>query len=210
MLIPLATKKYWNSGRSYGSDINGYINHTPLADAIMFGDVEMVKILMPCTRIKANPKHRFSSYLHVAVKHGQFEIFKIICDALIKKKFDWKKLKDLNDRNAYDLLRLLVEGNENMRIPVLGQKNRSFITADHSVKKKFQEDVEKYIIEIMMAKVPEGWECRLSRSTGQSYYINKFTGQSQWETPTEPATVRVLTNFTYCFTFSSMLKKLVK
>ena len=23
--------------------------------------------------------------------------------------------------------------------------------------------------------------------TGQSYYVNKFTKQSQWETPTEPA-----------------------
>merc|ERR1712141_995088 len=28
---------------------------------------------------------------------------------------------------------------------------------------------------------------RVSRSTGQSYYVNKFTKQSQWEKPTEPA-----------------------
>merc|ERR1712025_909859 len=38
-----------------------------------------------------------------------------------------------------------------------------------------------------MADVPEGWDKRESRSTGQSYYVNKFTKQSQWETPTEPA-----------------------
>merc|ERR1712080_248089 len=38
-----------------------------------------------------------------------------------------------------------------------------------------------------MADVPEGWEERVSRSTGQSYYVNKYTKQSQWETPTEPA-----------------------
>ena len=40
---------------------------------------------------------------------------------------------------------------------------------------------------IRMSKVPEGWEERESRSTGQSYYINKYTKQSQWETPKEPA-----------------------
>merc|ERR1712066_13732 len=40
---------------------------------------------------------------------------------------------------------------------------------------------------IRMSNVPEGWEERESRSTGQSYYVNKYTKQSQWETPTEPA-----------------------
>ena len=40
---------------------------------------------------------------------------------------------------------------------------------------------------IRMSNVPEGWEERESRSSGQSYYINKYTKQSQWETPTEPA-----------------------
>ena len=40
---------------------------------------------------------------------------------------------------------------------------------------------------IRMSNVPEGWEERESRSTGQSYYINKYTKQSQWETPNEPA-----------------------
>merc|ERR1712172_33632 len=35
--------------------------------------------------------------------------------------------------------------------------------------------------------VPEGWDARESRSTGQTYYVNKYTKQSQWETPTKPA-----------------------
>merc|ERR1711899_160441 len=42
-------------------------------------------------------------------------------------------------------------------------------------------------IYLRMSNVPEGWEERESRSTGQSYYVNKYTKQSQWETPTEPA-----------------------
>lgn len=35
--------------------------------------------------------------------------------------------------------------------------------------------------------LPSGWEKRTSRSTGQSYYLNQFTKESQWDVPTEPA-----------------------
>ncbi|XP_018013546.1 putative peptidyl-prolyl cis-trans isomerase dodo [Hyalella azteca] len=35
--------------------------------------------------------------------------------------------------------------------------------------------------------LPAGWEKRTSRSTGQSYYLNQFTKESQWDVPTEPA-----------------------
>jgi len=38
-----------------------------------------------------------------------------------------------------------------------------------------------------MSDAPEGWEERVSRSTGQSYYVNTFTKQSQYEKPTKPA-----------------------
>merc|ERR1712126_725308 len=38
-----------------------------------------------------------------------------------------------------------------------------------------------------MSDVPEGWEERTSRSTGQSYYVNQFTKEPQWEKPTKPA-----------------------
>lgn len=34
--------------------------------------------------------------------------------------------------------------------------------------------------------LPDGWEQRVSRSTGKTYYLNKATGESQWEKP-DPA-----------------------
>lgn len=40
----------------------------------------------------------------------------------------------------------------------------------------------------MSGDLPSGWEERTSRSTGQSYFLNQFTKQSQWDRPTEPAT----------------------
>ena len=36
--------------------------------------------------------------------------------------------------------------------------------------------------------VPVGWEKDVSRTTGQTYYINSFTGESTYDKPTEPAT----------------------
>merc|ERR1712111_205668 len=46
---------------------------------------------------------------------------------------------------------------------------------------------EGKIIKPIMSDVPEGWEERQSRSTGQSYFVNKYTKQSQWDRPTEAA-----------------------
>jgi len=101
MLIPfVSTKRFWNSGKVLYSQ-----DHTPLADAIMVGNIEVVKLIIPYTRIEANPKYRFVSYLHVAVKFGQTEIFKIIFQALKRKKFDWLKLRDKENRSAYDILK---------------------------------------------------------------------------------------------------------
>lgn len=37
--------------------------------------------------------------------------------------------------------------------------------------------------------LPDGWEARKSRSTGMTYYLNKYTKQSQWEKPGSPAPV---------------------
>jgi len=37
------------------------------------------------------------------------------------------------------------------------------------------------------SNLPKGWERRVSRSTGQAYYLNIYTKESQWETPTEEA-----------------------
>jgi len=38
-----------------------------------------------------------------------------------------------------------------------------------------------------MSDLPEGWEERQSRSTGQVYFLNQYTKQSQWDKPTTPA-----------------------
>ena len=82
------------------------VDHTPLADAIMIGNVEMVKAIMPYTKVTANPKGRgFVSYLHVAAKYGQLEILKILLEHFEKKKFDWLKLKDKEGRSVWDLLK---------------------------------------------------------------------------------------------------------
>ena len=35
--------------------------------------------------------------------------------------------------------------------------------------------------------LPEGWEIRESRSTGETYYLNVFTEESTYDCPTEPA-----------------------
>ncbi|XP_033207805.1 putative peptidyl-prolyl cis-trans isomerase dodo [Belonocnema kinseyi] len=36
-------------------------------------------------------------------------------------------------------------------------------------------------------ELPSGWEKRLSRSTGQYYYLNTYTKESQWDRPDKPA-----------------------
>ncbi|XP_050423973.1 peptidyl-prolyl cis-trans isomerase NIMA-interacting 1 [Adelges cooleyi] len=36
-------------------------------------------------------------------------------------------------------------------------------------------------------QLPSGWEKRVSRSTGQTYYLNLLTKDSQWTVPTKPA-----------------------
>lgn len=38
-----------------------------------------------------------------------------------------------------------------------------------------------------MSDVPEGWEERVSKSSGKTYFLNLLTKESQWEMPTEPA-----------------------
>lgn len=39
----------------------------------------------------------------------------------------------------------------------------------------------------MAGDLPPGWEKRVSRSTGDAYYLNVLTKESQWEVPKEPA-----------------------
>jgi peptidyl-prolyl cis-trans isomerase NIMA-interacting 1 len=47
----------------------------------------------------------------------------------------------------------------------------------------------------MSEEVPEGWEKRVSRSTGMTYYLNIHTKESQWDLPetvAEPGRNRIL------------------
>lgn len=36
-----------------------------------------------------------------------------------------------------------------------------------------------------MSDLPSGWEEKVSKSTGRTYYYNRRTNESQWERPTE-------------------------
>ncbi|KAF7491833.1 Peptidyl-prolyl cis-trans isomerase NIMA-interacting 1 [Sarcoptes scabiei] len=38
--------------------------------------------------------------------------------------------------------------------------------------------------------LPKGWEKRVSRSTGQTYYLNIYTKESQWDRPTQEANTK--------------------
>ncbi|CAG2113407.1 unnamed protein product [Medioppia subpectinata] len=38
--------------------------------------------------------------------------------------------------------------------------------------------------------LPKGWEKRISRSTGQVYYLNVYTKESQWDRPTAEANAK--------------------
>ena len=90
MLIPLVSKKtFWRSGGP----------HTPLADAIKVGNMEMVKAIIPYTKVDTTSK-KFGSYLHVAVKYGRLEIFKHLCQHVE----NWESLKDNKGRTADQLL----------------------------------------------------------------------------------------------------------
>ena len=63
-------------------------NHTPLADAIMTGNIEIVKkAIMPCTKVTTSSKEQCFRDCLVAVKYGQLEIFKILLQQSQGKSF---------------------------------------------------------------------------------------------------------------------------
>jgi len=136
-MIPFATKKFWNSSKKFSTHS---VNHSPLADAIMVGNFEMVKAIMPYTKIKANPKRRFGSYLHVAVKYGQFESFKFIVQEMKKKKFDWLKLKDQENRSAYEFLT-----DENFRVELYDPKLGKPFQYKKEESDKYKQHMQKFI-----------------------------------------------------------------
>ena len=69
--------------------------HTPLADAIKVGNLEMVKVIIPYTKINTISK-KFGSYFHVAVQYGRLEIFK----HLVGLVENWETLENQNGETA--------------------------------------------------------------------------------------------------------------
>ena len=121
-------------------------DHTPLADAIMIGNVEIFKEFMPYTKLTANPKGRhWGSYLHVAVKYGQLEILKMLIEHFQDKNFDWQQLKEKKGRSAYDLLK-----DENFEIEIYNEHaHGGAIKAKEDVGKKSKQDMLEFIESIM-------------------------------------------------------------
>ena len=121
-------------------------DHTPLADAIMIGNVEIVKTIMPYTKVTANPKgQRFGSYLHVAVKFGKLEILKLLIEHFQAKNFDWQQLKEKEGRSTYDLLK-----DENFEVEIYDEHaHGGAVKAKEDVGKKCKEDMLEFIESIM-------------------------------------------------------------
>jgi len=143
IMIPLAARKFWNSGKNprYSYRKPDEVDHTPLADAIMIGNVEMVKAIMPYTKVTANPKGRgFVSYLHVAAKYGQLEILKILLEHFEKKKFDWLKLKDKEGRSVWDLLK-----RKSFHVETYDPNKQSASKAEENEGKKCKQEMLEFI-----------------------------------------------------------------
>ncbi len=121
-------------------------DHTPLADAIMIGNVEIFKEFMPYTKLTANPKGRhWGSYLHVAVKYGQLEILKMLMKHFQDKNFDWQEMKEKKGRSAYDLLK-----DENFEVEVYDEHaHGGAVKAKGDVGKKSKQEMLEFIESIM-------------------------------------------------------------
>jgi hypothetical protein len=96
-------------------------------DAIMSGNFDIVKMLIPLTNL------RYGCYLHGAVRYGHFEIFKHLCGLLDK----WKTLKDKKGRTVNQILcekNYLVEVNDMMSGEINGSpKFASKIVSDNII-----------------------------------------------------------------------------
>ena len=105
-------------------------------DAIMSGNFDIVKIVIPLTNLKSG------CYLHGAVRYGHFEIFKHLCGLLVK----WKTLKDKKGSTVHQILcenNYLVEVNDMM--PGVIGRNPKFATkiVSDGVRKEMQTFIEK-------------------------------------------------------------------
>merc|ERR1712183_562292 len=66
----------------------------------------------------------------------------------------------------------------------MGEAKNSFICLIKNIQKNKFFPTRR---DLTMSDVPEGWEERVSKSSGRTYYLNLLTKESQWEMPTEPA-----------------------
>ena len=98
LLIPLATSLYWNSG---SPDVDGLREgHSPLTDAILIGNFDILKMLIPFTDLNCNSNLAYGSYIHAAIKYGRFEMFQHLC-FLLK---DWKNMTNTENVTVYQTL----------------------------------------------------------------------------------------------------------
>ena len=119
MLIPLATNDYWNSASPYS--FNFREGHSPLADSIMTGNLEMVQIIIQLTNLNVKPHVKSGNYIHVALRYGQFEIFVFLC-AIFK---NWRTLKCSKGQTVNQILAnkdFKIEVNDMESGPICGSK----------------------------------------------------------------------------------------
>ena len=109
----------------------------------MIGNVQIVKEIMPYTKLTANPKgRRWGSYLHVAVKYGQLAILKMLI--FQGPIIDWQELKDKEGRSAYDLLK-----DENFQVEIYDHHKQFAVKTEGDEGKKCKEDMLEFIESIM-------------------------------------------------------------
>ena len=118
-------------------------DHTPLADAIMTGNIEIVKkAIMPCTKVTTSSKEQCFRDCLVAVKYGQLEILKmLIFQGPIT---DWQKLKDKEGRSAYDLLK-----DETFQVEIYDHNQQCAVKTEGDEGKKCKQDMLEFIESIM-------------------------------------------------------------
>ena len=82
--------------------------------------------------------------MDVAVRYGQFEIFKIIFKQLQGKRFDWLQLKDQEGRTALELLQ-----DENFQLENYNHDLEKPVRADRDKSKEYKQYMLEFIEKLM-------------------------------------------------------------
>ena len=104
-----------------------------MMDAIMIGNLEIFKTLLPLSIFK--PKNLF-----LAIRYGQIEVFKHLCSLCE----DWKNLKDKKGRN---IKQILEEKNYLFEVNDMepGETSRSPKFADKKASDAFRHEILEFI-----------------------------------------------------------------